>query len=285
MKKNLVVSFLFIYKKIRRSNLLRNLIKRIIGDDKIEIKFNNFKVRAGIKTALELNVIFDSYNEVTILELISTFTSAGYNFIDVGANIGLHSMTAANSNSNIEIYSFEPEPNNYQQLIENIVLNQYFNIRPFKMGLGDFSENKILNVNEGWNKGKHSLKNKFEGNKKVNIPISTLDSFKENISCENLIIKIDVEGYEKEVVQGAQLIFHQTKNLVLIIELLEENNGLLICKEIVSNLMANNFEYIFKIEDSNGLSKVVGFNGSADYVFIKGMEAKKRIENYTKVAI
>lgn len=158
MKKNVLLFLLYIYKNYRRSNLLRRLIKSILGNDKIEIKFNDFKVKAGVKTALELNVVFDSYNEGTILDIIKMFAFESYNFIDIGANIGLHSLSAAASNPDIEIYSFEPEPSNYQNLIENVLLNNFFNIRPFKMGLGDFSVNKTLNVNEGWNKGKHSLK-------------------------------------------------------------------------------------------------------------------------------
>lgn len=281
MKRIVVRLLLFIYKNYRRSNLLRNLIKGIIGYSKIEINFNGFKVNAGVKTALETDVIFDSYNEVIVLELIKTCVLKGYGFIDVGVNIGLHTLTAANSNMDIEIYSFEPEPYNYQQLVENIVLNKFFNVRPFKIGLGNFSVNQTLNINEGWNKGKHSLKINFEGSqKKISIPILTLDIFKDNIKGEKFIIKIDVEGYEKEVIEGAKILFSQTENIILIIELLEENNGHLICKEITNNLKENNFEDIYKInENSSSLSKVFDFEGSADYVFIKGKDAKKHINN------
>lgn len=281
IKKYIVRSLLFVYENFKRSYLLRSLIKKIIGNDKLEIVFNNFKVKAGVKTALETDVIFNSYNEVMVLELIKTYALKGYNFIDMGANIGLHSLTAANSNSLIDIYSFEPEPDNFQNLVENIVLNKYLNIRPFKMGLGNFPSNKTLNINEGWNKGKHSLKLNFEGSsKKVNIPLTTLDSFKDNIKCKNLIIKIDVEGYEKEAIDGAKYVFYQTENIILIIELLEENNGLLTCKEIINNLKDYNFEDIYKINVTNNLRKVDDFNGSADYVFIKGIDAKKQIINY-----
>jgi FkbM family methyltransferase len=283
MKKNIVKLLLSIYKNFRRSYRLRNLIKRIIGNDKIEISFNGFIVQSGIKTSIESDVFFDSYNEVMVLELIKAFAFKGYDFIDIGANIGLHSLTAATSNKDIEIYSFEPEPNNYQQLVENIVLNKYFNIRPFKIGLGNFSVNKSLNINEGWNKGRHSLKINFEGSqKKINIPLSTLDGFKDNITVKNLIVKIDVEGYENEVIEGAKLVFNQTENIILIIELLEENNGLLTCKEIINKLRENNFEEIYKIDDNNNLYKVVDFDGSADYVFVKGQDAKKHIVNYHK---
>lgn len=284
MKRIVVRLLLFIYKNYRRSDLIRNLIKILVGYSKIEITFNNFKVKAGVKTALELNVVFDSYNEVTVLEIIKIYSLRGYHFIDVGANIGLHSLTAATSNPNIEIYSFEPEPKNYQQLVENIVLNKIFNIRPFKMGLGNFAVNKTLNINEGWNKGKHSLKMNFEGSdEKINIPLTTLDSFKENIECEKLIIKIDVEGFEKEVIEGAKCVFYKTQNIVLIIELLEEINGCFTCREITNNLKENNFEYMYKIGNNNAVYKVSDFVGSADYVFVKGRDAKKDIENYASI--
>lgn len=280
MKRIVVKLLLFIYKNYRRSDSLRNLIKIIIGHSKIEIVYNNFKVKAGVKTALELNVVFDNYNEVTVLELIKVYALKGYDFIDVGANIGLHTLTAATFNKDIEIYSFEPEPYNFQQLVENIVLNKYFNVRPFKMGLGNLSSNETLNINEGWNKGKHSLKINFEGShKKIKIPLTTLDSFKENIECKNLIIKIDVEGYEKEVIEGAKTVFYQTENVILIIELLEENNSFLICNEITNKLRENNFEYMYKIEDIYGLIAVADFDGSADYVFVKGLDAVKHIKN------
>ncbi|MGQ7945240.1 FkbM family methyltransferase [Flavobacterium sp. WC2509] len=283
IKKHIIRLFLFFYINFKRSNFLRNLIKKIIGDDKIEIAFNDFKVKAGVKTAFEIDVVFNSYNEVMVLELIKSYTLKGYNFIDIGANIGLHSLTAASSNPTIEIYSFEPEPNNYQNFVENIVLNKYLNIRPFKMGLGDFSINKTLNINEGWNKGKHSLKLNFEGsNKKINIPLTTLDSFKENIKFEKLIIKIDVEGYEKEAIDGAKSVFYQTENIILIIELLQENNGFLNCEVITNNLIENKFECIYKISDNNNLHKVDGFKGSADYIFVKGIDAKKHILNHYK---
>lgn len=121
------------------------------------------------------------------------------------------------------------------------------------------------------------MKLNFDGNKKINIPLTTLDSFKENITENNLIIKIDVEGYEKEVIDGAKLILNKTKNVILIIELLEENNGLSMCEQITLVLKENDFEYIYKIKD-NDLLKVSSFEGSADYIFIKGIETKNSLD-------
>lgn len=279
MKKSIISTMLFFYKKIKDSNFLRILIKKVIGNNKIVVNFNSFKVYAGVKTALETDVIFDNYNEIKVLEIIRKFSINGYDFIDVGANIGLHSLTAAKSNSEIDIYSFEPEPENYDNLIRNISLNKFYNIRPFKIGLGDMNLNKYLNINEDWNKGKHSLKINFEGSKrKIKIPLLKLDTFNENFNNEKLIIKIDVEGYEKEVIEGAKKIIVETTNIVLIIELIEQNNSSLICKEITSFLIKNDFELICKI-NNNGLIHVSNYEGSADYVFVKGVNALEVLKN------
>ncbi|QGK76875.1 hypothetical protein [Flavobacterium sp. SLB02] len=92
------------------------------------------------------------------MKIINYFAVKNYNFIDIGANIGVHSLTAAHTNLNIEIFSFEPEPTNF---IKNISFNDSLNIRPFKLGLGEHKYIIPMNINEGWNKGKNSLKISF----------------------------------------------------------------------------------------------------------------------------
>jgi hypothetical protein len=80
---------------------------------KIVVLFNNFKINVGVKSAIEANVFFDTYNEDEVLKLIKKCSSLNCSFFDVGANIGIHSLTAAATNSEILIYSFEPVVNNY----------------------------------------------------------------------------------------------------------------------------------------------------------------------------
>ncbi|CAD5344521.1 hypothetical protein FLA105535_04527 [Flavobacterium bizetiae] len=193
-------------------------------------------------------------------------------------------MTAANANSNIEVFSFEPEPNNFYKLIKNISINDCLNIRPFKLGLGESSYINQMNINQGWNNGKHSMKVHFGTNQKnINIPVSLLDNFKENISNGPLIIKIDVEGYEKEVIEGATKFLNNLDNSILIIELLEEINGLLICKEIKDMLIKLNFKEIYKINSNEVFELVDDYYGSGDYIFLKGntaIEDFNRLKNY-----
>ncbi|MEO5775556.1 MAG: FkbM family methyltransferase [Flavobacterium sp.] len=282
MRQIIAKFLLLIYNNVKRSNLLRNLIKGLIGDRKFVFDFNGLKICASPNSAIESNIIFNSYNEVIILKLIENYAAKGYNFIDIGANIGLHSISAAKSNPNIEIFSFEPETNNFNCFIRNIDLNDIGNIRPFKMGLGNFKGTISMNINQDWNKGRHSLKVSFgENTKKLNIPLTRLDDFKEYINCENLLLKIDVEGFEKEVIEGGEKIIGEIKQGAIIIELLEEINGLDVCKSIVETLKASEFDAIYKIH-ANQFISVKEFEGSADYILVKGNDSQNLFNNFNK---
>lgn len=272
MKKKILKALIYLYLNYKKSNFLKNLIKKGLGKDKIVTRYNDFFIRTGVVSAIESNIIFDIYNETAILNIISKYAKKGFNFIDIGANIGLHSLTASKSNPDIEIFSFEPEPNNFSDFIKNISLNDFKNVRPFNIGLGDKKSVEKLYINEGWNKGKHSLKQNVENTRKtINIPILKLDDFSEIIDFENLIIKIDVEGFEKEVIEGGQTILKNSSNTILIIELIQEINGLETCEKIFEILKKIGFVGLYKFNNENDLIEVSEFSGSSDYMFLKGV--------------
>lgn len=281
MRQLIVKILLKIYNFYLKKDRLKRLIKIIIGDKKIIITFNGFKIYTSNNSAIESSILFGEYSEQIILDLIKKYANKNYNLIDIGANVGIHSLTAATINNKIEVFSFEPEPSNFLSFIKNIGLNNIENIRPFRMGLGDVVGNNMLNINKGWNKGKHSIKVNFAPNfnERISIPVTKLNAFKDNIIGENFIVKIDVEGFEREVIEGADEIFKKFDNCILIIELITEINDLEICKKIISSLKEKDFEHIYKISNRVDLILVEDYEGSADYIFIKGKDAIASIQN------
>jgi len=281
MRQLIVKILLKIYNFYLKKDRLKRLIKIIIGDKKIIITFNGFKIYTSNNSAIESSILFGEYSEQIILDLIKKYANKNYNLIDIGANVGIHSLTAATINNKIEVFSFEPEPSNFLSFIKNIGLNNIENIRPFRMGVGDVVGNNMLNINKGWNKGKHSIKVNFAPNfnERISIPVTKLNAFKDNIIGENFIVKIDVEGFEREVIEGADEIFKKFDNCILIIELITEINDLEICKKIISSLKEKDFEHIYKISNRADLILVEDYEGSADYIFIKGKDAIESIQN------
>ncbi len=281
MIKIIIYGFLSIYNSYLKKDRIKKLIKNILGKREIIVGFNDFRIYASNASAIESSIIFNDYTEQIVLDLIKKYALKGYNFIDVGANIGIHSLTAAISNKQIEIYSFEPEPTNFLRFIKNIGLNHIENIRPFRMGLGKTIGNTVLNVNKGWNKGKHSIKVQFDENynEKLNIPVTQLNTFKYNIVGNNFIVKIDVEGFEKEVIEGANEVFTLFDNCILIIELVQEINEQGICSEITAFLKETGFDFVYKIINQKDFKSTQNYDGSGDYVFIKGKDAISIFQN------
>ena len=69
-------------------------------------------------------------------------------FFDIGANVGLYSLYAANAARGLRVYSFEPHKFNFATLLENIFLNQLEqSVHPVSLPLGDGSGLIDLNYN------------------------------------------------------------------------------------------------------------------------------------------
>ncbi|MBA0191909.1 MULTISPECIES: FkbM family methyltransferase [Pectobacterium] len=148
-------------------------------------------------------VIKTSHNfyESEMLADIAEKTKNGSTIIDIGANIGNHSVYFGLFCCAGKVLSFEPQKEVYNTLSKNIYLNSLSDkVTAFEMGLGSYEATaKLGNVDE-----KNIGMTKLEINDKGGIKISTLDSIIENEMPENIsVIKIDVEGMEMEVLRGA----------------------------------------------------------------------------------
>lgn len=159
-------------------------------------------------------ILFSSINE-------------GMNVIDIGANIGAITLQIAKKISkNGRVFSFEPSPYNFKQANRNISLNNFSNIKLVNQGLGNRRETAFLyNVNPN-NRGMLRLLQENDETKpyeKEEVIIDTLDNSMEKFSIPKPdFIKIDVEGFEYKVLQGAHGTLNKYKP-ILFIELVDNN--------------------------------------------------------------
>jgi len=140
--------------------------------------------------------------------------------IDIGANIGTYSILLANKG--LEVISFEPIADNYRVLQINILLNKLQNkITALNTGLSD-SENDVDFVFDSINTGaSHIVNNINSDHPNTKVHMTTFDSIlpKLNIPKKaHILIKIDVEGMELEVLEGAKQFLSEYPNLMLIME-------------------------------------------------------------------
>ena len=157
------------------------------------------------------------YEEIYIKDIYSQkILKGGMNVIDVGANIGVYTVLAAEKvGKNGKVIAIEPETENYKRLIENIQLNNFRNVISQNIGLTDHEGFEKLYFSSFVG---HSLIFQEDKNSYIKVPVKTIDKLVEELNLKKIdIIKIDTEGSELPVLKGAEKTLKSNPNLKLII--------------------------------------------------------------------
>jgi len=178
----------------------------IFAFDHIGLEINNF----GIYEENLLNAIMSFLKDMVNLKKFDLI-------LDVGANIGNHSLYFSNFSK--QVFSYEPNPNTFELLKFNT--KNLSNINIYNIGISNKNENKFLNESN-FNIGDSAIvssdeKEDIEKNNKTLHEISSmkLDDL-EHLSDEKIsMIKIDVEQHEYEVMDGASKLIDKNQPVLI----------------------------------------------------------------------
>lgn len=143
------------------------------------------------------------------LEFLGRLIRPNMVFLDIGANVGLFSMYLARKEPLCDVRAFEPCSSIFKVLTRNILHNNIPNIRCYQMALGAYCGFAQLQINS---RGKDGLNVITMPKRKdchivgsETVSLNTLDKLITNRVLEKVdLIKIDVEGAELMVFQGAE---------------------------------------------------------------------------------
>lgn len=159
--------------------------------------------------------IYCGLHELEDMAFVLHSLDQGDLFIDIGANVGSYSILAcgvAGANG----FAFEPVPNTYQKLVGNIRINNLSDkIQCFNMGLGNQKDR--IKFSSHLDTMNHALSEDEIDDNAIEVNIDSLDVMLQNESPH--ILKIDVEGYETLVLEGAQQTLKKESLAAIIIEL------------------------------------------------------------------
>ena len=186
----------------------------------------NTKIKVYKDSQLAKFIYLDDFEKREIT-FIQNFLKKGDLVLDVGANIGLHSLLAAEKvKEQGKVYAFEPASETYARLLDNIKLNRYENIIAENLALSNAQGEANISISldgyDAWNSlGVPTAGVKF---KEQTVKTDTLDNYLSNNMEKKIdLIKIDVEGWEIPVIEGGHELLSQPDAPVLIVEFSDEN--------------------------------------------------------------
>lgn len=143
--------------------------------------------------------------------------------IDIGGLYGYYALLLSRLvGANGRVYSFEPDWRSFARLSNNVVINQIQNVVPLPIcvqntpqGLAEWQSVP----DEPWTSRLADSIAKIDAQigTRTTVPITTLDHFADTLDIIDKInfVKIDVEGMEFEVLEGATQLLRQTKPIIL----------------------------------------------------------------------
>lgn len=144
-------------------------------------------------------------------------------FLDIGANIGVFALCIG-SQPGVQVMAFEPEPLNFKRLQGNIAANREARVRPFNLACGDVHGSSLdFTVPFDGNRGVPFV-GRYENPPifalELRVPCVTIDQFLKEAGIREIAgFKIDVEGYELEVLRGMEATLRNSPNCRGLVEM------------------------------------------------------------------
>ena len=138
-------------------------------------------------------------------------------FLDIGAYTGYYALIAAIANKNCKVYAFEPVPKNFNYLNRNVIINNLSEmIMTSNAAVTNYDGEILLYIPEGGSAVSASTLKDFRKAKEIiKVPAVRLDPFVTRNKIPRVdLIKMDVEGTEHRVLEGAKKMLSKEINLL-----------------------------------------------------------------------
>lgn len=146
------------------------------------------------------------------VQVFRSLIAPGDTAIDVGANIGfVTTMLAGIVGPEGRVISFEPSPIVFPKLLKTIAANRLAHVTPMNVGCGASRSRKQLHQTSR-SSGNASIIGR--GGDSIEIRIVPLDEVTEVWTSRVALLKIDTEGYEPHVLQGARRLIDEHRPII-----------------------------------------------------------------------
>lgn len=189
--------------------------KRRLDNFSTIISYDCGALQINTASFIEWYTLFKGYYEPAVTTFIQSIVKDEFISIDVGANIGIHTITMSRGN---HVIAVEPNPRIAQRLLENIKLSKIENVTVKQCALSNTcGDVDFYCVDTSYShQGISSCYKKHPSAlmKKISVPVQSLDSIGEKLQRLDFI-KIDVEGHDFNVLLGSVAMIKKFRPIIL----------------------------------------------------------------------
>ena len=202
-----------------RSNLvisLGRMIRSLSKSNFVEIEGRKMFTHGNDGLALS---IFKVY-EPAQTKIVKQYVREGDVVIDIGAHVGYYTLLMAQLvGKKGKVFSFEPDPLNFQLLKKSVEINRFDNVILVQKAVSNTTEKIKLFVGNN-DRAINRIYDAKLGDAKESIEVEsiTLDEYFQDNSESLNFIKIDSEGSEAKIVNGMQRLLSENRKLVMMTE-------------------------------------------------------------------
>jgi len=163
--------------------------------------------------------IFKIY-EPNQTEIVKKYVREGDIVIDIGAHVGYYTLLMAQLvGENGKVYSFEPDPVNFQLLKKSVEINGFENVVLIQKAVSNITDKVKLFLGDDDSAINRIYDAKLgDAKESIDVDSVTIDEyFKENDELINFI-KLDSEGSEVKIINGMKQFLSRNKELVMMTE-------------------------------------------------------------------
>lgn len=176
---------------------------------------NGITYELDLREVIDSSLYFTSTYEVKIDRLFEKYVKPGSTVIDIGANIGLHTLRSALlTGEKGKVLAIEPSTWAIKKLRRNLELNPELS-KVIEIRHNALGENAEKSISLGF-QSSYRLNGKNEIYSEV-VDVLTLDSIAEQNSLQSVdFIKIDVDGHELHILRGAKKMLSISKPVLVV---------------------------------------------------------------------
>lgn len=207
-----------------RFGIRDRVLRLLVAPEKLRpqdftIDFFDWRYEGNLSSYVDWTVFFYGAYELGLLKLLAFAADRagpGAVFLDIGANVGQHSLYMSRHVG--QVHAFEPWPVAYQRLQRMLTENHVDNVFVHPVALGEIDTEKVFFAPAGSNHGTGSFCPGVNFNEAIgNLAIRRGDDLIGELGLQRIdLIKIDTEGFEVEVLTGLRESLRQYGPIVVV---------------------------------------------------------------------